>query len=67
MRRERSFHYISAFLQDVFVNTTTRSLDTHLEAALEAATDESARYHIRQALQLRLVETECEEDELSVR
>lgn len=49
------------------MNTTTRSLDTHLEAALEAATDESARYHIRQALQLRLVETEWEEDELSVR
>jgi hypothetical protein len=48
------------------MTTASRSLDEHLEAALESATDETARYHIRQALQLRLVETEWDEDELTV-
>jgi predicted transcriptional regulator len=45
------------------MTATSRSLDDHLEAALESATDESARYHIRQALQLRLVEAEWDEKE----
>ncbi|MBX0303020.1 hypothetical protein EGD98_04960 [Halomicroarcula sp. F24A] len=31
-------------------------LDTHLKAALREAEDDTARYHIREALQLRIVE-----------
>ncbi|WP_262176935.1 hypothetical protein [Haloarcula laminariae] len=42
------------------------TIDTHLEAALQEATDETARYHIRQALQLRVVEQESQNDGLSV-
>jgi hypothetical protein len=40
-------------------------LDEQLEAALDAATDESARYHIRQALQIQLLERELPDEELS--
>ena len=43
----------------------TESIDAHLEAALREATDEQARYHIRQALQLRVVEQESQNDRLS--
>ena len=31
-------------------------VDRHLDAALEAAEDEDARYHLREALQLRIAE-----------
>lgn len=44
----------------------TGSLDTHLKAALNEAENESARYHIREALQLRLAERESDSDPLSV-
>jgi hypothetical protein len=37
------------------------ALDEQLEAALRAATDESARYHIRQALQIQIAEQEVRE------
>lgn len=40
-------------------------LDSHLEAALREATDDKARYHIRQALQLRVVKQETDGDRLS--
>ena len=39
-------------------------LDEQLEAALDAATDESARYHIRQALQIQRLERELPDDEV---
>ena len=32
-------------------------LERHLESALRSADDEDARYHIREALQLRIAET----------
>ena len=42
---------------------TASSVDEQLEAALDAATDESARYHIREALQLRVAERTRPDDE----
>ncbi|WP_324662019.1 hypothetical protein [Haloarcula sediminis] len=42
------------------------SINTHLEAALQETTDKHARYHIRQALQLLVVEQESQSDRLSV-
>jgi len=44
----------------------TGSLDGHLEAALRETDDNRARYHIRQALQLRVAERESETDRPSV-
>ncbi len=38
------------------VTISESSLDTHLKAALREAEDDSARYHIRAALQLRIAE-----------
>jgi len=38
------------------------SLDTHLEDALKAAEDETACYHLREALQLRVAESAIEDD-----
>ncbi|MBX0323103.1 hypothetical protein EGH21_08695 [Halomicroarcula sp. F13] len=45
---------------------TQTSLDSHLEAALEEADDDTTRYHLRQALQLRIAEKETESDRVSV-
>jgi len=42
------------------------SLDAHLKAALKEAENDSARYHIREALQLRVAEQESDSDPLSV-
>ena len=39
-------------------DTFDDALDAHLESALEAAEDEAARFHLRQALQLRVVAAE---------
>ena len=44
----------------------TGSLDSHLEAALREADDDTARYHIRQALQHRVAEQESDSGRLSV-
>ncbi|MDS0258452.1 hypothetical protein NDI56_03390 [Haloarcula sp. S1CR25-12] len=38
------------------MNVPESALESHLEAALQAADDDEARYHIREALQLRIVE-----------
>ena len=38
----------------------TGSPDSHLEAALREADDDRVRYHIREALQLRVAERESE-------
>ena len=38
------------------MTTANRTLDSHLKAALQEADDDDARYHIREALQLRIVE-----------
>ncbi|MBX0347296.1 MULTISPECIES: hypothetical protein [Haloarcula] len=45
---------------------TQDALDSHLEAALEAADDDTTRYHLRQALQLRIAEKETDSDRISV-
>ena len=47
------------------MHVSQNPLETQLEAALEAAENETARYHIRQALQLRVIERESPEDSLS--
>lgn len=41
------------------------TVESHIEAALENTSDETARFHLRQALQLRVVE-EANEDRISV-
>jgi len=48
------------------MNISDEALDVHLEEALEAADDEMARYHIREALQLRIVDEEYPEENVSV-
>jgi len=48
------------------MNMSGDSIDAHLESALEAADDETARYHIREALQLRVVERDSPEGNASV-
>ena len=47
------------------MNISDEALDVHLEEALEAADDETARYHIREALQLLVVEEEYPEEGVS--
>lgn len=37
-------------------DTATDRIDEHLHSALEAADDDRARYHLREALQLKIVE-----------
>ena len=48
------------------MNMSGDSIDAHLESALEAADDETARYHIREALQLRVVERESPDGDVTV-
>lgn len=38
------------------MNMSDNSLESHLRAALREADDSTARYHIREALQLRVAE-----------
>jgi len=38
------------------MNVSDSNLESHLQTALQEADDTDARYHIRQALQLRVVE-----------
>jgi hypothetical protein len=38
------------------MNVSEGALDSHLEAALQEAEDDLARYHIREALQLRVAQ-----------
>ena len=41
-------------------------LDLHLEIALEQADDETAQYHLREALQLRIAQRTVSENTTSV-
>jgi len=43
---------------------TNRPLDEQLQAAFDAAENETVRYHLRQALQLRIIEEERLDGEL---
>jgi hypothetical protein len=45
------------------VNISESALDTHLKAALREAEDDAARYHIREAIQLRIVEETTPDDD----
>jgi len=38
------------------VNISESALDTHLKAALRETEDDTARFHLRQAIQLRIAE-----------
>jgi hypothetical protein len=41
------------------------TVESHIEAALENTADDTARFHLRQALQLRVAE-EADEERISV-
>jgi len=48
------------------MNLSESPLDSHLKEALDAAEDDDARYHLREALQLRVIQEESGDDPISV-